>query len=701
MAPVRPVVDTYFGTAITDPYRWMENLEDPETKAWMKAENDYTRAVLASLPGRTAYLKEIVAMDAAPTRIGTVQLAAPRIFFRQLAAGEQTIRLLVHDPRTQASRVIFDPNPTNDPNVNANLNMYTPDWNGARVAVLIASSGSENATLRVIDGTTGHTLVDEIDRARFAIPAWLPDGSGFFYTRLPKLGTAELTAQNENNARVFLHMVGTDPKADRLLFGGGVTPGIIPEDIPVTFSSPTSHYAVTLNVNGTASFGGFCVARISDIRAGHPRWRSLGDAVIDTSMGDPGTFGFITATLHGDDLYALRLDAQQRTELVRLPLGGTSTLGQAKVLIPAADSVIDNVASASDALYVKISSAGVSRLIRLPYTDNVPRTVALRIAGSVSTLLSTDPRKPGVVFGIDSWTRERAYYAYHPASDAVMAETFKPKPAMDTSEFTAEEVTAVSADGTRVPLSIVHMRGMPLDGSHPTQLYGYGAYGISLTPNFDPTELPWLRRGGVLATAHVRGGGEFGEPWHLAGKGANRQHSVDDFIACAQYLIAKKYTSAKRLAAVGRSAGGTLIGNAFVQHPELFAAVLDEVGVSDLLRGEQGPNGPAQIPETGSVKTADGFKSMFAVSPYQHVMDGARYPAVLLTTGINDPRVPPWMVVKMAARLQAATTSGRPILLRVDYNGGHMGETTSQFDEEQADEESFLLWQFGDPAFQP
>ena len=699
-APVRTVIDMYFGTAVHDPYRWMENLKDPATQDWMKAQNQYARAVLASLPGRAAYLKEIAATSAVPTRVGTVQIAGSRVFFRRLAPGDQTIKLVVYDPRTRTSRVIFDPNETSAANVNANLNMYTPDSRGARVALSVASGGSEDATLRVVDVATGHALPDQLDRARFAIPAWLPDSSGFFYTRLPKLATATRPAQNEN-AQTFLHILGTGQKTDKLLFGRGVTPGVIPEDIPTTFTSPTSHYAITLNVNGTANFGEFYAERISDLRAGHPRWRLLGDAVIDPTMGDPGTFGFITTTLHADDLYALRLDAQQRTELIRISLAGTRTLHQAQVLIPASSSVIDNIAAASDALYVRTSSAGVSRIIRLPYTDIKPRAIALPVDGSVNTFLATDPLKPGVLFGIDSWTRERAYYFYDSASNKITAENLKPKPTIDTSEFTSEEVVAISADGTRVPLSIVHMRGVARDGIHPTQLYGYGAYGISVTPAFDPTELPWLRRGGILATAHVRGGGEFGEPWHLAGKGANRQRSVDDFIACAHYLIAQKYTSATKLAAVGASAGGTLISNAFVEHPELFAAVLDEVGVSDLLRSEQGSSDPGQLPEIGSVETPDGFKNLFAVSPYEHVVDGTPYPAVLLTTGINDPRVPPWMVAKMAARLQAATSSTRPILLRVDYNGGHRGETTSQFDEETADEESFLLWQFGDPAFQP
>jgi hypothetical protein len=239
---------------------------------------------------------------------------------------------------------------------------------------------------------------------------------------------------------VFLHILGTDPNTNKLVFGRGVTPGVVPEDIPVTFTSPSSHYAVTLNVNGVANVGGFYVARISDLRAGRARWRSLGDGVIDSSMGDPGTFGFITTALHADNLYALRRDAQQRPEVVRLSLKGTGTLGEARVLIPASGAVIDNIAAASDALYVRTSSSGRSRIIRVPYSDNVPRTIALPVDGSVNTYLSTNPLKPGVVFGIDSWTRERAYYAYDPASNRVTAENLKPKAAIDTSELTAEEV---------------------------------------------------------------------------------------------------------------------------------------------------------------------------------------------------------------------------------------------------------------------
>ena len=268
--------------------------------------------------------------------------------------------------------------------------------------------------------------------------------------------------------------------------------------------------------------------------------------------------------------------------------------------------------------------------------------------------------------------------------------------------YTTDEVTVISKDGTRVPLSIMHERGIALDGAHPTELIGYGAYGESIEAGFYAGFTPWLERGGIFAFSHIRGGGEFGEPWHLAGKGPQKQHTIDDFIASADYLIANRYTSRAKLAGVGASAGGITVGNAIVQQPQLFAVAIDEVGMTDMLRFEQTANGPGNVPEFGSVKTEEGFRQLYAMSAYNHVVDGTAYPAILLTTGANDPRVAPWIVAKMAARLQAATSSGKPVLLRVDYGGGHgVDSSIAQFNQEVADEESFELWQMGDPQFQP
>ena len=277
-----------------------------------------------------------------------------------------------------------------------------------------------------------------------------------------------------------------------------------------------------------------------------------------------------------------------------------------------------------------------------------------------------------------------------------------PAPRLDTSRLTAEEVYATSYDGTRVPLSIVYQKGAARDGRRPTLLFGYGAYGLSYDAYFSPMFLTWAERGGVIAVAHVRGGGEYGEDWHRGGEKLTKLNTVFDFIACAEYLAARHYTAPRFLAGQGASAGGILIGGALTWRPDLFAAIIDLVGITDTLRFETTPNGPPNTGELGSVKTEPGFHGLYAMSAYAQVRDGTPYPAVLLHTGANDPRVEPWIVAKMAARLEAASSSGKPLLLDVDYDAGHgIGSQREQTRRLWADEMSFALWQFGDPGFQP
>jgi len=271
-----------------------------------------------------------------------------------------------------------------------------------------------------------------------------------------------------------------------------------------------------------------------------------------------------------------------------------------------------------------------------------------------------------------------------------------PTATADFSEVDAVEVKVKAADGTAIPLSIVFKRGLVRDGTAPTLLMGYGAYGFTEDPTFNATNLAWLERGGILAMAHVRGGGEYGEDWHRAGMKLTKANTIGDFIACAEYLIAQGYTSPSRLAGAGWSAGGITVGGALTRRPDLFAASIDGVGVSDNLRAETMIGGRENAEEFGSVKTKEGFDGLFAMSAYHHVVDGTAYPAVMLTTGVNDARVAPWQSAKMTARLQAATSSQRPILLRVDYDSGHgAGTTRAQRNAERADQHAFLLWQMG------
>jgi prolyl oligopeptidase len=313
-----------------------------------------------------------------------------------------------------------------------------------------------------------------------------------------------------------------------------------------------------------------------------------------------------------------------------------------------------------------------------------------------------NPTTPGAWLELVSWTKSPLWFALDGKSGKLDDTGLVAQSPVDYSQIESEEIKAPSADGTMVPLSIVHKRGIALDGSHPTWLEGYGAYGITIDPNFNPSRLAFLEAGGVFAVAHARGGGEYGEDWHVGGQKLTKQHTIDDMLAGAKYLIEHKYTSPAHLAGEGTSAGGITIGGAITQSPDLFGAALIRVGDSDSMRSELMASGPANIPEFGTVKEPDGFKALYAMDAYQHVKPDTPYPAVLLTTGANDPRVAPWQAAKMTARLQAATNSGKPVLLRVDYDAGHgIGSTKSQRDEELADELAFLFWQLGSKEFQP
>jgi len=343
----------------------------------------------------------------------------------------------------------------------------------------------------------------------------------------------------------------------------------------------------------------------------------------------------------------------------------------------------------------------LSRLWRVSLDGRSQNAVPLPFDGAIRDL-TADPREPGALFSIQGWVQSPQVLSYDPASNATTDTGLMAPSSVDFSQLEAEEVFATGDDGTRIPLSILHKKGLALDGSHPTILTGYGAYGISLEPTFSPTALAWLERGNVLATAHIRGGGEYGEAWHLAGQKLTKLNTVFDFIACAEYLISHQYTAPKYLAGRGGSAGGITVGGALTWRPDLFGVILDQVGISDTLRVELTPNGPPNILEMGSVQTEEGFHGLYAMGAYFHVRDGTAYPAVLFTTGANDPRVAPWQMTKMAARVQAAARGDRPVLLRIDYDAGHgMGSTAGQNEMLTADLWAFTLWQMGDPEFQP
>jgi prolyl oligopeptidase len=697
-APVRAVTEEYYGTKVSDAYRYMENLKDPEVAAWMKAQNDYTRAIVARIPHRAELFARIKQLDeSAPARLGTVRrLPGEHYFYEKFPAQANVGKLYRRHGLAAEEILLVDPEKLSTAGGPPYaLNYYAPSDDGKYVAYGISPGGSENAVLHVLEAATKRESSETIDRAQFGdVISWRPDERSFFYNRLQKLAPDAPPTDRYLKSRVFLHVIGTDPEKDPAVFGYEVSPDVKvdPADIPFVVTFPGSPHAIGLLAHGVQREITLYAAPLESLgKAGTP-WHKLCD------VGDDVT----DFAAHGEDLYLLTHKEASRFKVIRTGVQKPD-LARAAVVVPPGEPVLTGLAATQDALYVQELDGGIGRLLRLPFDGKGAReNVRLPFDGSI-TLHPPDPRVSGLLIGMSSWTKAYRVYSYDSKTKQLTDTRLRPSGPYDNpTGIESEEVKARAADGTLIPLSIIHQRALKLDGSHPTLLVGYGAYGITLDPGFNVDSLAWLERGGVMAIAHVRGGGEYGEDWHKAGMKLTKPNTWRDFIACAEYLIEKKYTSPTRLAGQGTSAGGITIGRGITERPDLFAAAISEVGASNTLRAEFGPNGPPNIPEFGTVKEPEGFKALYEMDAYQHVKDGTRNPAVLVTTGMNDPRVDPWEPAKMAARLQAATTSGKPVLLRVEYEAGHgIGSTKAQFQELLTDEYAFLFWQLGVPEFQP
>jgi prolyl oligopeptidase len=371
-------------------------------------------------------------------------------------------------------------------------------------------------------------------------------------------------------------------------------------------------------------------------------------------------------------------------------------LAHADVTIPQGKTVMDGIAAASDAMYFQVLDSGLRRIFRMPWGSKDATEIKMPFEGNAE-LGYVSSKLPGAGIYLDGWTHASQLYYYDPATNQVTNTKLMPLGPYDApDDLTSVEVKATGYDGEEIPLSIVMKKGTVLDGSHPVIMDAYGAYGMVSDPYMSMRGFPWLNRGGILAYAHVRGGGEKGVEWYHAGYKLTKPNTWRDVIACAQYLIDQKYTSASKLAVIGGSAGGITLGRAITSRPDLFGAAWIEAGCVNALRQENSPNGAPNIPEFGSTATEEGFEDLLAMDAVQHVHDGIAYPAVLLQIGMNDPRVAPWQSAKFAARLQAATSSNHPILLRVDYANGHgIGASRKQIEEQTADEYAFFLSQFG------
>lgn len=719
-------VETYFGKRVDDPYRWLEDTAASATLAWFEAQNAYARRLLDALPGRASLQARLAALNTADVRIHGLQWAGDRLFYLKRNPGEQTYKLYARDDLGAPERLLVDPDDYKTGNQPAAIDYFRASPNGKRLAYGVSAGGSEEASLHVLEVATRARVGTPIPRARWASPAWRFDGSVLFFTQQRELPPGSPAADVLRGSRAWMRSYGSGgAPIDVPVFGPGLDPAVTidPDHTPSIEASPVSPFAIGIVQHGVQRELSLYVVRLTELRGAATKWRKLAGP-------EHGVVGF---DLRGEWIYLVTNERAPRYRVVRWSLTDPRaySLADADPLVPESDRVVRSVSVAKDALFVQQQDAGYGKLLRLDYRVEarpaVSRTgsanparrlqaampkgarvvreseVRLPYAGAVQELV-TNPLHAGAVLRLSGWTQAPGYFTVD--GKALITRTALLPPARaDFSGIAATQVRIRSHDGVEVPVSIVHPKDTVRDGSARVMLDVYGAYGISQEPFFSPSLLAWLERGGVFVVAHVRGGGELGKDWHHAGFKATKANTWRDTIAVAQWLVAERWTAPGRLALSGGSAGGIAVGNAMLERPDLFAAIVSQAGFHDTLRGEVGMVGPANVPEFGSVTTEDGFRDLLAMSSYARVRDGTAYPAALFTTGFNDPRVDAWDPAKMAARLQAVNAapggSGRPVLLRVDFAGGHGGGTAAQVVDEYTDVFAFLLWQTGAPDFAP
>ena len=672
------VVDHDFGLAIPDPYRWMEGENNAEFNVWLKAHGAASRAKLDALPTLDAWRKTLAAAAGTATLHGDHAMVGGRLFFMRALAGMEG--MLVVREADGKERVLFDPNAAQG---GASVGGYSVSPDGGKVAVDITHGGNEIGEIALFDVATGARLPDTLKPVWDEFTAnWLPDGSGFFYTRMRDVKPDD--ADPLLGMGAYLHLLGQPQASDRLLVraGAGDAPKIAPNDFPAIVTTPGSAWA-TLVIAGARAAASYCVAPLSDAAAAHASWRCL----IDDADNVQG------ADLRGDMAYLLSAkDAPNRRVLALDLRDPKASLANAKVVVPErADAVLTVAGVARDGLYLKSMQHGLDKVERMDYATGARAPVAMPGEGSIF-LMRTDARQDGALLSLQGWTTPKKVYIHdgHALSDTGLGRLGD----RAYPDLIAEEIEATSADGTRVPLSVIHRRDLKLDGHARAIVDGYGGYGISTQPYFDSLSLEWAQAGNVYSICHVRGGGENGDAWRTGGTGPNKQRGIEDFIACAKTLADRGYSAPAHTGGFGGSMGGILTGGAYTTAPEAWGAMAVQSGILTATRLLQVKNGANQIAEMGDPRTEAGMKQLLAMDPYQHVRDGMRYPPLLLVTGAADQRVAPWNSGKFGARVMAASPK-TPVWFRTDDAFGHFATNNNAQALEMADIYAFFDAQLG------
>ena len=690
VARVDVVTEELFGVALADPFRWME-AEDAELAGWLSGQGSYAASRLSELPSRDAIRARVEELTEATTVDSAFSLAGDRVFFQRHAADAAVPVLMAAEGQIQ--RVLLDP-ATLPGMEHSSLDWFVPAPDGRYVACGISQGGSESSTLRVLDADSGALLPDAIPGAMLGAVSWLrlPEGEALLYHRYLDPRPGARPDQRRRDSRACLHRLGDAAADDLVVLARGLNPLVALSSIdrPLVFAPEGSDWLVALISHGALARA--LDEELSDCTLYVAPRAALADPLQCAWRRVAGPADGVTSyAVHGNDLYLVSHADAPRSRVLAVSMAAPDM--NVAVMLDGGERAVAAVKVVGDHLLVHERDGGLSKLRRVPLGGGEATDVPMPMAGFLDEW-TAHPTRPEAYLMFSSWIHAPRLYRYDGA--AVTDTGWLPPSAADFTGMVVSDLRAPARDGTLIPLRVVHKAGLTLDGTSPTILSGYGSYAVVPFWGFAPEMLAWYERGGIYAEAGLRGGGEYGQEWHEAGSGSRKENTITDFIDCAEYLIASGYTTAQRLAGEGGSAGAIPVGGAMVRRPELFGAAVLQVPLVNTTRAEFSENGPINVPEFGTVTTETGLRDLLIIDCYLRVTDGASYPAVLLTVGLNDGRVATWQPSKMTARLQAATSSGRQVLLRVDPHAGHgFGSTRAQRVELTADMFAFLLRELG------
>ncbi|MGI9458017.1 MAG: prolyl oligopeptidase family serine peptidase [Aeoliella sp.] len=681
--PVRPVEDVFHGQTVVDDYRWLEDSSDPEVQAWSNAQNAHARSVLDHLPNVEAIRARVTEiMSAKKVKYWSVEYHGGKYFAMKDDPPRQQAMLVVSDSCRDGAepRILVDPNAMDESGATS-IEWYKPSFDGSLMAVCLASGGDEVGDVKVIETATGNELNELVPRVNTGTAggdlAWAANGSGFFYTRHPR--GDERPAEDMNfYQQVYFHELGSPTAEDRYEIGKEL-PRIA--EIQLTTDQRTGRVIATVQDGDGGEFAHF-------LRSTDGQWRQFsefGDKIIQAEFGPR------------DDLFILSRQDAPRGKIVHTQIEALNAGGWETVVHEGPDTIVASfigggtLLATSDRLYVVYQLGGPSEVRvfdlsgkPMPAPDQSP----VSSAGGL-----TPGERDSVILAMGSYVKSSARHVYDPLTNKTTPTLFRSEMSVSFNDIEVVREFATSKDGTQVPVNILYRKGLVRDGRNPCLATAYGGYGISLTPYANSLNRVLLDHGFVVAIANIRGGGEYGEKWHLEGNLTNKQNVFDDFAATLQHLADRGYTNSDHLVIEGGSNGGLLMGAILTQHPDLVKAVVSHVGIYDMLRVELSPNGEFNITEFGTVKNPEHFAALIAYSPLHNVRDNDTFPPVLFLTGANDPRVDPMQSRKMTARLQAANAEA---LLRTSADSGHgAGTPLDERIEQEVDVLAFVFDELG------